>query len=279
MAHAKFVDDLPHLRRGEPIGAGLREVVRGCGERAVQRGELTASEMAVHEARRALKRARAALRIGEELGVAGAQAARRRLAKLARELSPQRDAVVAAKVAAQAAGGEKRRAVAVGEAEREDKAARWWAAWQRRMAAEARRCAALEWGETTAEALEAALAVAAKRVCRKAKQAREKGGIARAHAWRKAAIVLREQVLVAWPRLRRDVRAAAGELHALARGLGRATDFQVFVEAVRRRGADDGGGRLARFGKDCRRRALRKARERWPRVRRVLRREFGGGAG
>ena len=83
----------------EARGAGLRQVVCACCALAVELTAPEPDEAAVHRARQALKRVRAVLRLGETMGIAGAKAARRRLSRHARELSPMRDATVATKVA------------------------------------------------------------------------------------------------------------------------------------------------------------------------------------
>lgn len=282
MKKAAWTDDLPHLRAGRRIGGGLRRVVQECCEHALQRHRRAPTADAVHEARRALKRARAALRLGEELGAAGARTMRRRLSAIARELSPRRDATIVGEISKRwaaklcepgpAAAGKPGRRPAARDAS-------WWERWQRRLTAEMKRVSSVNWGRPADEDVRRALHRSAKRVCKQAKKACAHGDIASAHEWRKAVIVLREQVLVVRPLLTKKEEAACGKLHALAQRLGKATDYYVLKQAVERAGDSSAveraeNARIGQLAKRRRVRALRMARKRWPKVRRILRKRF-----
>ena len=283
MSARGFRDTLPKLRRREPIGAGLGRVVRECVVWA-GKGDPVQIDAAVHKARRALKRARAVLRLAEDLGVAGAKVAQRRLARIGRELSPRRDAAVVAKMAGRV--GEKLRdrapagvspgATRAGAADR-----LWWTRWRKTLAAELRRLDRIDWGRPTAAAVQPALALAAKRVRQWARAARTSGDVASVHEWRKAVIVLREQMLVVKARLapRAGAAALASRLHDLASRLGEVMDCHVFE--IRMRGGEvgparAGRARLEKFARKRERRALRRARRAWPKLKRQLRRRMGG---
>lgn len=260
------IDPLPVLQPGELIGPGLCRVVCGC---CAYPQTLDARELdrAVHEARRALKRARAVLRMGETMGVAGAKAARRRLARIARELSARRDALVAAKIARRL-GAEPAAQKPAPTRKNRTAVAAWWARWQRKLAREERRLSALDWGEPAPAAVHCALAHAARRVRQRAKATRARDDMTSAHEWRKAIVVLYEQMIVVRELLRARMERLPERLHVLGRQLGHAMDFHVLVKASRRR-----AGLRAR-GREERRRSIRQARRQWPELRRELRRRL-----
>lgn len=279
MARPEYHDDLPHLRTGEAIGPGLRRVARECCRAAVQRGARLPTDDAVHEARRALKRARAALRLEEKLGVAGARAARRRLAAIARELSPRRDATVAAHLARRLEEKSDRwkpkEPVMTPKCIPVNGDADWWRTWQRKLAAEERRLARGVRGAPSAGDVRRVLHHFAKRVCQRAKTAAARRNIVCTHEWRKAVIVLREQLHVVRPFLGDDEARVCGELHRLARRLGKATDYHVLKRALESGGPTRGARRRVDGEATARRgQAMRKARKMWPKVRRALRKGF-----
>lgn len=278
MSAKPYRDTLPRLRRHEPIGPGLRRVVHECVNWALAADPAQIDE-AVHEARCALKRARAVLKLGDALGVTGVKAAQRRLGRIARELSPRRDAAVAAKVADRVGRKLELDPAAAGATphawRKKTPAPRnWWTRWCRTLAAERGPLNQLDWGQPTMARLDAALAKASKRVRRRAKAAAETRDVALAHEWRKAVIVLREQMLVTKLLLAPKSARLATRLHDLASRLGRALDYSVFESRIRRRAAGRPGGRVEKFGRRRQRRALRHARRDWPKLKRQLRRRL-----
>jgi CHAD domain-containing protein len=278
----EYRDLLPHLHRREAVGAGLNQVVCACCALAVELKTHEPDEAAVHRARQALKRARAVLRIGETMGIAGAKAARRRLAGHARELSPMRDATMATKVAQRLArrldGALQAGAMEIIAKEPAPRDATWWRSWKRKLAAEARRIGNFEWTECTPQDLSRALRKSVKRVRRHARKALASNEIEIAHDWRKAVIILREQVMVLRPLLGSEASDLREQLRELARRLGKATDFNLFAEAVREQNLAGElaktRSRLAAATRSKRERAIKNARKRWPKVRRALRKTF-----
>lgn len=277
-----FSDKLPRLQRREALGEGLHDVVRRCGEIAQGGTKGRWDEPTVHRVRQALKRARAVLRLGTSLRVRHARQLRRRLATLARQLSPLRDATVVARqtsdwraeVAAKCRAGLDELA-----AVRLDFASISWRDWRRAVAAEMRRVGRLEWGSPTLLNLERALARSARRVRRRAHGARKSNHFAARHEWRKAVIVLREQVLVADPLLGRETTALHARLHDLAHELGRLTDLHVLAERSEEhdwpkalRGAHR---RLRHFIRRKSRRAEARAWKCWTPLKAELRAAFG----
>ncbi len=262
-------DPLPHLRAGENAGRGLARVVRDCCERAAGFRGAEPDESAVHVARKALKRARAILRLGETLEVGGAKRIRRQLAVRGRELSARRDATVgrgvAERLARKARGAE---AVSVRlEKRRRRNGSGPWAEWKARVKRQTHAIEKLEWGNPTRAEVRRGLERAARRVCKRARTAREDGEIASAHEWRKAVIVLREQALVTRNGCGKKRRKIAARLDRLAHWLGKAMDYEVFLKMAE----PEATGRLGRIAKVKRRRALEKAWTCWPKMRRWLR--------
>ena len=273
---------MPHMHRIRAVGPALAEVVRACCELPAKLKTHTPDEPTVHVSRRALKRARAVLRLGEAIGVTRAKRARRRLTRRARELSPLRDATVAVKI-------EKRLAARFHDAEETSAGkviatppgrpgAGSWAAWKRKLRLEVRRLDELEWDESTPHKVKGALRGSVRRVCRRAQEARRSHDIAKAHRWRKAVIVLREQVFVVRPLLGSGAASVCEPLQELAHHLGRAMDYQVFLTAAQHRGLSGDlkkkRSRLVAVGRKKRKRSLRKARKFWPQVKRALRKDF-----
>ncbi|HWA08476.1 MAG TPA: CHAD domain-containing protein [Opitutaceae bacterium] len=260
-------DPLPRLQPGEALGPGLGRVVRACLLHAAGGPAARPDEKIVHRARQALKRARAVVRVAEELEVGGAVGARRRLTQLGRELSPLRDAAIVGQVGRELAKrnqAEEQRAVAALPASARSVArARGWSAWQRRLRAEGARLQELDWGELTTRDLERVLRRGTKRIRRCAKAARREKDIPSAHEWRKAVIILREQVRVLRPLLGSEAAHLQADLHRLAHRLGQAIDLHVFLIHVQGRSwptnLRKGMKRLARRGKRERGRALRRA--------------------
>jgi hypothetical protein len=283
-------DNLPHLGPNEEVGAGLRRAVDDCLKQAVQRRARVPEEKVVHEARRALKRARAILRLAEKFDVGGAKTGRRHLSQLGRELSPLRDQAVVAKTAdalicfpdaeTRAALAGLRTRTKSNPAQR-TAARRWWRAWWRKLESQRRKLARLAWRELAEYDLQHALHHQAKRLKHRARAARKAPrDLQAAHEWRKAAIVLREQVRVLRPVLgAAKADALHVRLHRLSHRLGQAIDHHLVTERISGRtwpvNLRRGLRQLKRASKHERRRALKRAHQSWPKLRRKLRRELG----
>ena len=283
-------DGLPHLGPNEEIGSGLRRTLDACLQHAAQKRAQLPGEKIVHEARRALKRARAILRLAERFEVKGAKTGRRRLSALGRELSALRDQAVMAKTASiliRFPDAETRAALAGLRAPPKSSPAqraatrRWWRGWRGKLDVERRRLDRLTWGELAEYDLQHALHHQAKRLKRRARAARRSPrDVHAAHEWRKAAIVLREQVRVLRPVLGQEAAdALSARLHRLSHRLGQAIDQHLLIEHIGGRSwpVNLRGGlrQLERASQHERRRALKRADQSWPKLRRKLRRELG----
>jgi hypothetical protein len=283
-------DGLPHLGPNEEIGSGLRRTLDACLQHAAQKRAQLPGEKTVHETRRALKRARAILRLAEKFDVRGAKAGRRQLSQLGRELSPLRDETVVAKTAdalIRFPDAETRVALAglrtrtKSNPAQRAAARRWWQAWRRRLESQRRKLARLAWRELAEYDLQHALHHQAKRLKRRARAARRSPrDVHAAHEWRKAAIVLREQVRVLRPVLGQEAAdALSARLHRLSHRLGQAIDQHLLIEHIGGRSwpVNLRGGlrQLERASQHERRRALKRAHQSWPKLRRQLRRELG----
>jgi CHAD domain-containing protein len=222
-------DALPRLRQHESIRGGLRRVLLGCLEHALcamSGGNGTAAGR-IHEARISLKRARAVLRLGDDCGLAWTSLARLRLARLAGELAAVRDAAVVAETARKLGMG-----VGVAEAGANPS----WTAWISRLGAERRRLAHCEWPVIWRRDCIAALARSLWRLQKRERAAQRGAKTRQLHAWRKAVIVLREQLNVLRPLLTPPQQNCAGRLHRVARKLGAVQDLTLLI-ARERRGA------------------------------------------
>ena len=279
-------DALPHLGPGEEVGAGLRRILDDCLRCAARNRARLPGEKAVHEARQALKRARAILRLAQKFEVKGAKTRRRRLSALGRELSAWRDEAVVAKTAGaliRFPDGETRAALAGLRARpksglsQRTAMGRWWRGWQRRLETERRSLDRLAWSERAACDVRPALHRQAKRIKHCAKAARKSPrDLPAAHEWRKATIVLREQVRVLRPVLGAAMADALyARLHRLSRRLGQAIDHHLVTEHIRGRtwpvNLRAGLRQLERAGKHERHRALKRAHQSWPKLKRKLR--------
>ena len=275
---SRGLEALPRLWRHEAIRVGLRRVLLTClqAARAAMAGQPASED--VHQARIALKRARAVLRLGDACGMAWTAPARRRLAKLARELAAARDGFVVAKTARRlavklagrarlgAAGLVSRRAARTGGLN--------WAAWSRRLAAEQRRLAAQPWPALTRRELERALARSVRRLRKRELDASAGGESAALHEWRKAVIVLREQFNVLRPLRPQPQQCLAGQLHRVARKLGAAQDCHLLIVAAQRTRTSAGRAQLVSCAVQEWQRAVARARHHWAKVWPALRDDF-----
>ncbi len=259
-------DELPHLERQAERGSELRVVVSACCERAAAAARDKLNAASVHEARRSLKRARAVLRLGEELGVGGTRAARHRLSRLGRRLAPLRDVSVVAKVARKLGMDMSVPVPAPSTGQR------GWVAWRDELRGKTQGLQRLRWGHPDGGDLRRALSHGARRICKRAQEARESREILAAHEWRKAAIVLREQIAVTRRATSDGVDRVQAQLVKLAKDLGAMMDYTVFLSAMATRADAVGGTEACRVAEKKRDRALKCAWNRWPKLRRMLRR-------
>jgi hypothetical protein len=273
-------DELPKLRRREHLGAGLARVTRDCCLGAAALAGPEPDETAIHCARKLLKRAKALLRLAQNLDIPGAKSTRRRTAVLGRQLAPRRDAAVARQVAERYARKTTRRLVA--DAARfavrrldTKRSAPQWSDWRNRLAAVASNAERLSWGEPAAADVMEALCDSVRRTIRRARVAAG-GDIAVAHEWRKATTVLREQLLALRPIFPCDVAQAGRRLQALTRRLGHALDDAVLLKALARirwpARRNDGRERLERAICRHQKKQLKRARRHWSKLKTALRR-------
>jgi CHAD domain-containing protein len=243
-------EDLPRLRSHEAIRAGLRRVLLRCVARAgaVADREGIASGR-VHAGRVALKRARAVLRVAESAGAPWAAEARRRLARQAGVIAELRDAEVLAETARQLGA-------VVLHRRREFS----WPEWRNRLLAEWRRLARCHWPVMSRLRWKAALADSIRRMHETQREAKRGAKPGRLHEWRKAVIVLREQLNVLQTRLTPQERKLAKRLHQIARRLGAVQDLSLVVKAERRRTPDGQRSELEDRARRVRRRAIKQAR-------------------
>jgi CHAD domain-containing protein len=289
---------LPRLWQHEAFGAGLQRVLRRCVELAAR----VAGEDA-HRARLALKRARAVLRVAEAMRIAWARPERRRLAAHARKLAAARDWAVVTELARKCAPdlprAAQRRAAALVALQCMVAGVRL-AAWSRWLIAERERLgvsrprrararllpkAELElgapgfrcvWPRLSRRELRRAIAKSVRVVRRRGRLDLDRASEDELHEWRKAVIVLREQLYVLRPLLLPEAGGVAGRLRRLARKLGAAADWMMLIDAARgptrRVPAATGLGRLIAHARRKRHRALVEAEVAWRALRPALRR-------
>ncbi|OIQ98869.1 CHAD domain protein [mine drainage metagenome] len=253
---------IPHLRKGESLGPGLRRVVLRC---VTLSGQLAPGDL--RAARVRLKRARAALHLAAHLSVPWALHARRTLARMGRHLGPARDRAAAAERARACAESLSGKAALCARAiARIPPATSELAAWIASLERFRKSLESKSWPVLKRRSLAPALAAAYRRLHHKARRAESGHSF---HPWRKAAIDLREQLNVADPFLDSRTRAARTHLHHVARNLGLAGDWDAFIAML-----DDntlpgvprsGRRRLARHARTERKAALRSARRAWRR--------------
>lgn len=274
-------DSLPHLKRREDLGGGLFAAVRECCELAA-RALAKHSDEGVHGVRQAFKRARAVLRLAEDAGAAPAKSLRREIARDARKFSALRDATVAARTAEKLAGDLADDAQAAARELARKKArqpnAAWWSARRAEFARIRHRLKRLGKSELAPHELEASLRCSVKRVDRQAKRACGDHDRETAHEWRKKVVVLREQILVARTLLGAETDELHDGLKRLAHRLGEATDCRVFIAAVEKHRSParfgDAPSKLIAVAQKKQKRALKRARKCWKKVRRMLRAGF-----
>jgi len=259
----------------------LLDAVRECCALARRATARRQGDHAVHAARQALKRARAVLRLLEDAGVRGAKARRRELAECARQLSPLRDAAVAARLAGKLAGKLKNQPQAIvlelAHVKAPARGAAWWRAWQNTVARAAQDLDRLNRATPSPGELEKCFARSVRRVHRRAKKALT-GDMAAVHIWRKALVILREQVLVARPLIGHANDRLHTRLCQLTHRLGDATDCRVVLAAMEKHRWPDSFGRapekLTAVLHRRQKQAVKRAQRPWRKVREALAREL-----
>jgi hypothetical protein len=273
------------LEEYEPVGEGFRRVLRECISAALSGYSAEVTETRIHRARQALKLARSLLRLAEELGVAGAKASRRRLNLQARWMSASRDAAVVGELsrglAKKLQGAEQRcaRDLYVGVLRGARRITRG-AERRRQLAAERQQIDRFVWPELNPAAVEHALPRFVRRLKRRAKVALRDPDLSHVHDWRKAVIVLRNQLAAAGPVLGCETDRSHHQLRLMAKRLGEACDWQVFIEAMEKhqwsRHLPPGHATLLLRVLRKQKKAVGRALRQWPKLRRTLRRELGG---
>ncbi|MFI5356424.1 MAG: CHAD domain-containing protein [Opitutales bacterium] len=255
------------MRPRESIGGGLRRVLLDCLERAQRvAAEAEGSEVErVHEARLALKRVRAVLRLADACGLSWAQEARARIASLSRELGSVRDPTVVTSAA-------RRLGSAVPIAGTASPTC--WPEWGRRLAAERRRLSRCRWPGVTRAVCHAALAGSVQRLERRERNAAAGFDASRLHEWRKAVIGLREKLNVTRALLTRRQQSHAARLHEVARRLGTAQDLALLIAAAKVHLPRAMRLDLVKLAQRKRRRAVKQARRFAQGLTHDLRREF-----
>jgi hypothetical protein len=259
----------------------LRDAVRECCALALRATARWQNDKAVHLARQMLKRARAVLRLLEDAGVRGAKTRRRELAECARQLSPLRDAAVASRLAVQLADRLRSQpqaaALAQARAKVPTRSAKWWRGWRRTVAEAVHNLDRLSDATPAPGKLEQCFRRSVRRVRRQAGKARA-DDMAAVHIWRKALVILREQVLVVRPLIGRANDRLYTQLCKLTHRLGDATDCRVLLASVEKRRWPASFGRapekLAALLRRRQKQAVKRARRPWQKVREVLAREF-----
>lgn len=210
--------------------------VRECGEAALARLTRANGDEAVHAARQAFKRCRAALRLLEEGGVKAARKPRQAIARCARELSALRDASAAAGLAAHLArklSGRKYEAARILAGTRPPRrSAAWWRQWRRQTKVAVGRLEDLSAAGWEPGSLAAVLEHSVKKVRRTAKCFAGGSDLDRAHEWRKALVVLREQALYIFPAANPEIHH---RLHQATNRLGRVMDCRVLIRLVKKK--------------------------------------------
>lgn len=270
-------DPFPRIWTHRTIGGELRRVLREC---------LALSAVAVpgdvHRARLALKRARAVLRLAGACGLGFATAQRRLLAQHARQLGSMRDQAVVAELArdwaAKVRGVERRCAFAIAENATVELPVINWVNWIAWLTEERERLASETWSVIGRRQLQRALAKAVRRVRKTHIVGTGEASAEELHEWRKAVIVLREQLYVLGPLLSRPQRRLPQRLHELSRRLGAVGDCRMVISAAAAIRvpfeASAGRGPLIVRAQERRDKAIREAARLWLALKPALRRRL-----
>lgn len=258
---------LPQLRQHESIRGGLRRVLLTCLDRArkTMTDERRGEAERVHEARIALKRARAVLRLGDSCGLVWTTAGRRLLARLAGGLADVRDAAVVSETARKLGSMRKSSVTGSGVS---------WPTWIRRVEAKHQRLGRCRWPVLSRKACVAGLVDSVQRLRRRERATKGGVKVRRLHEWRKSVIVLREQLNVFQTLLTRRQQKYAARLHRVARKLGKAQDLALFIASEKKGRPTDACSILLARARRNRIRAIKRARRLAQGLTKDLKREF-----
>ena len=270
-------DNLPRLWAHRALGEELQRVLRECLALAV-----AAVPGDVHRARLSLKRARAVLRLAEGCGLGSATTLRHQLARHARQLAAVRDQSVVTELARECAtefrGDARRCALAVAASATLEHEVIRWASWIKWLSEQTDRLARQPWPVVSRQQLRRTLAKSVRRT-RKTHIARTgEASAEELHEWRKAVIVLREQLHVLRPLLSRPQRGLPRRLHELSRRLGAVGDWRMVINAMVGTHAhvevSTGRGHLIAHAQDRRHQAIKQACRQWVALKPALRRRL-----
>lgn len=188
----------------------------------------------VHRVRRRIKHVRAVLKLAADAGAPGAKRLRAVLGVLAKRIAPMRDTAVVVRLAAKWVQKPGHRfqdvAAILTETAEPQQPGRWWRSWWNDFA-KARHGIDEVGRGTSLEALHPAVNRSIRRVIKRHRRARV-DDIERMHRWRKAVIVLREQLGFLRPALDAKANRLYQSLDALGKTLGHVIDAQVLIDAL-----------------------------------------------
>ena len=240
-------------------------------------GVLEADE--VHRLRRVSKRIRAVLRLAEDAGRANVRQARHELADAVKPFGVLRDATVVARVAEKMAlklkGGAQAAARTMATLPPPRPNRDWWMRHQQRVRAARARIERLDHRRLFTRELTCGLKHSVRRVGKRANRAaKQPEDIKRAHAWRKAVVVLHDQLSATQPALSRKCAKLLECLQEMSHQLGRAVDCTLFIDAVTERSwpksLRNGADVLLDVAREKRAAALKRAHKCWPKVKRKI---------
>ncbi|HTL67169.1 MAG TPA: CHAD domain-containing protein [Lacunisphaera sp.] len=222
-----------------PIGGGLAVLVAGLvADAAAELGAMETTPVdAVHRARVALKRARSALRLLEKAGADWAVMPQVRLVELGGRMSAAREAAVTADLARKLARrlrGREREVARLLAARQGAIAPEGAEAMQRALTREAQLLGYAPAPTVTPAGLRDLLRQALDRTSRRYYDAALKPSRRSVHEWRKAVIVLRDQVTLAAGRWPEGAGAAQPLLAKFGRRLGRLGDLSLLQAGLQR---------------------------------------------
>jgi CHAD domain-containing protein len=255
------------------IGSYVRAAILAALDRAIAAlsGDTPPDEDRVHDARLELKAARAWLRLWRGPAAARLAEDRRELTRIARALGAARDEQVVVATVAQLCRRIPDPPPPLGRPG-DGAAGTDWALAPARLLAVRQRLVAHAWPPLSEAAVAAALRHSYRRMRRRRAAVCARRLAARVHEWRKAVIVLREQIDLLTPRLPKRARRTHADLVQLARQLGRAGDLrlvEVWLRAQRSGEAAAAADTWLRAVRTRRRRLVERAL-RWSGERKLL---------
>lgn len=227
---------VPSPVRTQPGAAELIQIAQADCELVLRSTARHHDDEAVHAARQAIKRIRAILRWLEKAGLSRARARRHEFARCMRQLSGRRDAVVtiqlARRLARKVRGSARAAALALAAMPVPRQSRDWWNNWRQSVARAGKRLGRLIRGGPDANALSACVPRSYRRASRWARKVRRHQFIASAHEWRKAAVLWREQLLLAQPLGPIVPTGLSDHLHQVTHRLGQSVDCQVLLDTL-----------------------------------------------